>query len=200
MSYVELFQFYKNVHPNFLPSTTPSYYHEAFQLLGHVLDGITNQIFSELTQDYIYAPVNMTHSSLMDPPATNLGVIPISGNSSGWAQSLEEGSSYGAMYSLLRDMTNAGRSILNSMLFSPSITRHWLKPGTHTDSPQGTVAKHGRLSAARSTGVSSKPTPSKSTSAIEVHSSCQSQTLMWASTYSVLAHPLSRQATPTTAG
>lgn len=36
------------------------------------------------------------------------------------------------MYSSLRDMTTAGRSMLASTLLTPAETRRWLKPRSHT--------------------------------------------------------------------
>jgi hypothetical protein len=43
--------------------------------------------------------------------------------------------SAGSMFSTLRDITTAGRAILNSTLLKPIQTRRWLKPVTHTASP-----------------------------------------------------------------
>ena len=83
----------------------------------------------------------MTRSSLRTAPDASLGVIPLGLNGSGWTIDDNVSAPAGAMYSSLRDMTAAGRSMLNSTLMSPAITRRWLKPGTHTDSLYGSVGK-----------------------------------------------------------
>ena len=89
----------------------------------------------------------MTHTYPAITPSNNAtlmaeGVIP-NGlvTASDWTEDTGLGAPYGAMYSSLRDMTAAGRAMLNSTLLPPAMTRRWLKPGAHTDSLYGSVGK-----------------------------------------------------------
>ena len=137
----EFFQFYAKERPAFLPATTPAYSNEAYQILGYVIEGITNETVDQIAQESIYSPLDLTQSSFSVAPNASLGAIPIGLNDSGWTLYLADGSPAGSMYSSLRDVNKIGRSMLNSTLLSPAVTRRWLKPGSHTDSLRASVGK-----------------------------------------------------------
>ena len=137
----EFFELYAKRKPVFLPATTAAYSNDAFEMLAFAIEGITNRSVDEILSESVYKPLNMSRSSLSIPPDPSLAVIPISINSSSYALDFGLGAPYGAMYSTIRDMTSAGRSMLNSTLVSPATTRRWFKPGAHTDSLDGSVGK-----------------------------------------------------------
>ena len=110
-------------------------------MLAFAIEGITNRTVDDILSESVYKPLNMTRSSLSVPPDPSLAVIPISINSSSYTLDFGLGAPYGAMYSTVRDMTSAGRSMLNSTLLSPATTRRWFKPGAHTDSLYLSVGK-----------------------------------------------------------
>ena len=71
--------------PVFLPATTPIFSNAAFQILGYVLEAITNKPFRSMLENSILHPLNMTGTSLLAPSESADGVIPISESASGWA-------------------------------------------------------------------------------------------------------------------
>lgn len=82
---VEFFTNFIHRAPVFLPATTPIFSNAAFQILGYILEAITDKPFSSMLENDILGPLNMTDSSLLAPSESTDGVIPASKSASGWA-------------------------------------------------------------------------------------------------------------------
>jgi CubicO group peptidase (beta-lactamase class C family) len=127
--------------PVYLPGTTPVYSNAAFQILGYVLEAITNRTYASLLQDTVLTPLHMTSTSLAIPTNTTNAVIPVNETASQWAIDAGDLSPAGELFSSLRDITLFGQSILSSSLLPTAVTRRWLKPVTHTSSYSQSVGR-----------------------------------------------------------
>jgi len=64
------------MNPIFAPNQESTYSNVAFELLGLVIEKVTNQTFESYITEAIFKPLNMTKSSL-SPPPDSAGVIPL---------------------------------------------------------------------------------------------------------------------------
>lgn len=78
--------------PVVLPGTTPIFSNAAFQILGYALEHITGKSFPSMLEDGILDPLGMTSSSLLAPEDYTDGVIPVDESTSGWAETIGDGS------------------------------------------------------------------------------------------------------------
>lgn len=127
--------------PVYLPSTTPVYSNSAFQILGYVLEAITNGSYSSLLQDSVLSPLSLTSTTLNAPTNTTNAVIPVNDTVSQWSIDVGDLAPAGQLYSSLRDISTFGRAILSSKLLTKAETRRWLKPVAHTSSPSQSVGR-----------------------------------------------------------
>lgn len=152
----DFFNGFTKRHPVYAPFTTPVYSNTAFQILGYVIENVTGQAYEGAVETDIFKPLNLSRTSLKRPGNPSWGVIPV-GDS--WWDTEEGGqSSYvsipvlrfcfkltcwsaGGIYTSTRDLSNIARAILKSTLLSPTQTREWLKPDTHTASLEFSVGK-----------------------------------------------------------
>ncbi|OGM45034.1 putative beta-lactamase [Aspergillus bombycis] len=127
-------------HPTFAPGTTPAYSNAAYQLLRYVMENITGIDFPSMFENSIVKPLNLNSTSLLVHKNANFGIIPINETTSLWDFDLGDGDAFGGAYSSVNDLAVIGRSILQSLSgssalnLSATMTRHWLKPLSHTTS------------------------------------------------------------------
>ncbi|KAH7348865.1 beta-lactamase/transpeptidase-like protein [Rhexocercosporidium sp. MPI-PUGE-AT-0058] len=119
--------------PIFPTFQTPIYSNSAFQILALALARITGRDFKTIVDEELFRPLNLSRTSY-EKPDDSLGVIPGDANTTFW--NFEIGSVWptGGAWSSTADLSTIGRSILSSQILSPSLTRRWMKPVTHTAS------------------------------------------------------------------
>ncbi|KAJ5176050.1 uncharacterized protein N7482_001927, partial [Penicillium canariense] len=121
-------------HPIVPTSSTPIYSNAAFQILGYVVEVLAGgKDFAKTLEKNIIRPLGLAHT-FYNTPSPSLGVIPTYQGEYWWDFDMGEEAPAGGIYSSAKDMSTFGRAILNSTLLSPSTTRRWLKPLTHTSS------------------------------------------------------------------
>ncbi|KAE8381995.1 beta-lactamase/transpeptidase-like protein [Aspergillus bertholletiae] len=126
--------------PTFAPGTTPAYSNAAYQLLRYTMEKITGMDFQSLFENSIIKPLNLNSTSLLTPKNASVGIIPVNKTVSVWDFDLGDGDAFGGAYSSANDLAIIGRSILQSLSgssalnLSATLTRHWLKPLSHTTS------------------------------------------------------------------
>ncbi|KAL9570080.1 hypothetical protein ACKAV7_005588 [Fusarium commune] len=121
---------------SFFPITstanTPVYSNLAYQILAYALEGMTRKPFKKSFQSSLLDPLSMKRTGLEAPKSKDNAMIPENEQLSWWNVTTADGSPYGGMFSTAADLTRIGQSILNSSILSPSETRSWMKPITHT--------------------------------------------------------------------
>ncbi|KAK2754021.1 hypothetical protein FQN54_007190 [Arachnomyces sp. PD_36] len=122
-------------HPIVPTGSTPKYSNAAYQILGYVIESATNRKFEDLFQEELVDCLGLSNS-YYTPPNTDLGIIPVDPLTSQWAVPTGDETPAGGFFSTAHDMSTVGRAILNSTFLPPSTTRRWLKPLSHTTSPQ----------------------------------------------------------------
>ncbi|KAK2789736.1 hypothetical protein FQN51_002679 [Onygenales sp. PD_10] len=137
----EFFDGFTNQPPVYLPDTTPIFSNAAFRILSYILEDKTGKSFEAVLNSKIFAPLEMSHSSLFKPSDASHGVIPGDEKDSGWATSFGEGAAAQSMFSSVRDLSKAGKAILSSTLISPAQTRRWFKPVSHTSNPANSIGR-----------------------------------------------------------
>ncbi|RBQ78067.1 hypothetical protein FVER14953_03457 [Fusarium verticillioides] len=121
---------------SFFPITstanTPVYSNIAYQLLAYALEGMTRKPFHKSFESSLLDPLAMKRTGLEAPKSKENAMIPENEQLSWWNITTADGSPYGGMFSTAADLTRMGQSILSSSILSPSETRSWMKPITHT--------------------------------------------------------------------
>ena len=140
-------------------SQTPMYSNMAYQLLAYAVENITGQAFPAMVEENLIKPLRLTRTFL-SPPLNDTDAVTVDG----WtidlggeapyvqpvfffALSLQADSvpmdlgSAGGYVQSVTDLSQMGRSILNSTLLPKLITREWLKPVSHTSSPSMSVGR-----------------------------------------------------------
>ncbi|KAF5252026.1 hypothetical protein FANTH_2980 [Fusarium anthophilum] len=120
-------------------ANTPVYSNVAYQILAYALEGMTRKPFNKSFQSSLLDPLSMRRTSLEAPKSKENAMIPENEELSWWNITTADGSPYGGMFSTAADLTRMGQSILNSSILSPSETRSWMKPITHTADTQMSV-------------------------------------------------------------
>ncbi|KAF2653638.1 beta-lactamase/transpeptidase-like protein [Lophiostoma macrostomum CBS 122681] len=126
--------------PTYRPDTTPVYSNTAFMLLAYALEDISGKSFDVILKTKLVDPLGLTHTSKIAPDEAK-GVIPFNKTQSWWDLDLGEGAPMGSLYSSLNDLSNIGRSILNSTLLDARTTRAWLKPTSFTSSINAAIGR-----------------------------------------------------------
>jgi CubicO group peptidase (beta-lactamase class C family) len=116
-------------HPVVPAEASPVYSNIAYLLLAYAVENMTETLFSQVMHESLLSPLSMDSTYYpLAPESLENAVIPIN-DSLAWftvnARSLNPG---GAHYSTINDMRLFGKSILNSTLLPPAMTRRWLKP------------------------------------------------------------------------
>ncbi|KAF5698577.1 beta-lactamase-like 1 [Fusarium globosum] len=121
---------------SFFPITstanTPVYSNVAYQILAYALEGMTGEPFSKSFRSSLLNPLSMRRTSLGAPKSKDNVMVPENEQLSWWNITTADGSPYGGMFSTAADLTRLGQSILSSSILSPSETRSWMKPISHT--------------------------------------------------------------------
>ncbi|PVH78851.1 beta-lactamase/transpeptidase-like protein [Cadophora sp. DSE1049] len=132
-------QFFKGFtqrHPVYAPATGAVYSNAAFQLLAYAVENITAKAFSELVEDSLFKPLDLTGSSWTVPKDNSTGVVI---DATVWNLDFGDEIPAGGMYSTLSNLTAISRSILASSLLTPAQTRKWMKPLSFTSGPDYAV-------------------------------------------------------------
>ncbi|KAK2676807.1 Beta-lactamase-related [Fusarium oxysporum f. sp. vasinfectum] len=132
----ELYEFFQGITaPTFLPITstanTPVYSNVAYQILAYALEGMTRKPFKKSFQSSLLDPLSMKRTGLEAPKNKENAMIPENEQLSWWNVTTADAA----------DLTRLGQSILNSSILSPSETRSWMKPITHTADVHMSVAR-----------------------------------------------------------
>ncbi|PIA92030.1 hypothetical protein CB0940_09539 [Cercospora beticola] len=114
------------------PAHTPTYSNAGFFLLALVLERITGKSFPELMQHSLIEQLGLNSTSYYAPNSTTRAVIPVNDTVAMWSLDIGPVAPSGNYYTSTYDFATIGRSILNSSILSPSLTRRWLKPRTFT--------------------------------------------------------------------
>ncbi|KAL3461666.1 beta-lactamase/transpeptidase-like protein [Aspergillus heterothallicus] len=123
--------------PIFLPWSSPAYSNNGLTLLGLAIANLTGKSLSEVYQDAIFDPLNLTSSFSSLPPASESHRWVVAGLiDTNFALDNGLSTPSGGIYSTLTDLTKFGIGILNSTLLSPLQTRRWMKPLSHSASLQ----------------------------------------------------------------
>jgi hypothetical protein len=96
--------------PLFAPNMKSTYSNIAFELLGLVLERITDKTYEQYINDAIFKPLGMSESTLSLPP-DNAGVIPL--HPQAWNLDLGIQSPTGGIYSSTTDLSKYLRYILS---------------------------------------------------------------------------------------
>ncbi|KAK5675107.1 hypothetical protein LTS10_012181 [Elasticomyces elasticus] len=123
---------YASEAPLFAPYTTPVYSNGAFALLGLALENITGRPFEDMLQTDLFDKLGMVHSSYSLPNDTSDAVMPLGSVNSGFVANIGLEGPVGGYYSSQSDLIKMAQSIMDSKLLTPSETRQWMKPVTHT--------------------------------------------------------------------
>ncbi|KAL8993458.1 MAG: hypothetical protein Q9169_006327 [Polycauliona sp. 2 TL-2023] len=132
--------------PTFLPWTSPQYTDFGFMLLGLAISNITNKNISDVYNDTIFTPLNMSSSSLRPPPDnTTWNKIVIPGDVANGLLTPEVTPEIafpsGGVFSTTNDLAKWGIALLNSTLLPPEQTRRWMKPTSFTANLQYAVGR-----------------------------------------------------------
>ncbi|KAH9205052.1 beta-lactamase/transpeptidase-like protein [Leptodontidium sp. 2 PMI_412] len=124
--------------PVFPTFQTPVYSNAAFQIFSLALSRITGKDFKTLMDEALFKPLNLSRTSYTKPD-DSLGVIPGNATTTFW--NFEMGGVWptGGVWSSTADLSTLGRSILTSKILTPSQTRRWMKPLTHTASLHASI-------------------------------------------------------------
>jgi CubicO group peptidase (beta-lactamase class C family) len=125
-------------HPVFPAFQSPSYSNVAFSLLAYATEAITGKKFPQILQTKVFSALNMTRS-FYEKPSDELGVIPGDPTTFFWNVSAGELNPGAGFYSSPFDLAIFGRAVLSSKLLTPSQTRRWMKPLSHTADPFASV-------------------------------------------------------------
>lgn len=131
--FIESIRFYP---PSFLPWTTPAYSNAGFILLGITLSNIIGKPMEAVYRESIFGPLGMKSSKSTPPTgAAEITRSVITGDPAiMFALNSSLLTPSGGLFSTTNDLAKFGLAILNSTLLSPSKTRKWMKPITHTAS------------------------------------------------------------------
>ena len=106
----------------------------AFQLLAYAIEAIAGKKFPQILQSKVFSALNMTHS-FYTKPSDSLGVIPGDPTNLFWNVSAGDLAPAAGFYSSPSDVAKFGRAVLSSRQLTPSQTRRWMKPLSHTADP-----------------------------------------------------------------
>ncbi|EEP77695.1 predicted protein [Uncinocarpus reesii 1704] len=118
--------------PVYAPFNAPIYSNTAFTLLGMALEKLKGRTLVDMMRDSVFNTLDLSRTSFFRNDSW--GIIPGSPSSSFWNVSFGLEAPAIEAYSTANDLARLGQAILNSTLLTPTDTRRWLKPMTHTSS------------------------------------------------------------------
>ncbi|KAF2826388.1 beta-lactamase/transpeptidase-like protein [Ophiobolus disseminans] len=119
----DLLDVVKSKRPLFAPNMKSTYSNVAFELLGLVLEKVTNRTYKSYIDDAIFKPLNMSKSTLSLPP-DSAGVIPL--NPQYWDVDAGIQNPTGGIYSSTADLSKYLRYILTH--YNTIAGLNWLHP------------------------------------------------------------------------
>ncbi|KAH7411775.1 beta-lactamase/transpeptidase-like protein [Phaeosphaeria sp. MPI-PUGE-AT-0046c] len=105
----DLFNVVKSKRPLFAPNMKSTYSNVAFELLGLVLERVTNKTYEEYIHEAIFKPLDMSKSTITTPP-DNAGVIPLEPHYWGVDEGVQNPT--GGIYASTNDLSNYLRYVL----------------------------------------------------------------------------------------
>ncbi|KAI9655491.1 MAG: hypothetical protein M1829_000634 [Trizodia sp. TS-e1964] len=124
--------FFKGIlahHPVYAPYQTPVYSNIAYTLLGYVIESVSQESYERFVQRNIFDKLGMRQSSVKTPRTV---ITP--SEATKWSLDFGQAAPAVGIYSSAGDLFKLGRGILRNELISPTQTRRWLKPHSHTSS------------------------------------------------------------------
>ncbi|KAG4443283.1 hypothetical protein IFR05_001227 [Cadophora sp. M221] len=127
----QLLENMKNIHPVSAPSLQPIYSSHSFTILSYALQNATGQNYTQLLQDLILAPLNMTNTGV-SPGDDEKAVIPPVENS--WGADYGDNAPGGGLFSTTHDLSVLLLETVspNPTLLTRSQINAWLKPNSMT--------------------------------------------------------------------
>lgn len=123
----QLIEALKNSHPVVSPHDRPIYSSISFTLLSYALQAATGRNYTQLLQDEVLNPLNLTHTGAQPGNTTN-AVIPATQPNS-WGVDYGDNAPGGGLHSSLNDLARLAHSILARItLPNPADVRKWLQP------------------------------------------------------------------------
>ncbi|KAL7265838.1 hypothetical protein RUND412_011635, partial [Rhizina undulata] len=134
-SRAQFFEGFKARSPVFYPSDQASYSNAAFAILGYAIESITGKSYGQLLQDEIFAPLDMTRSSIQKPEDSE-GIIPYGLND--WAWDFGALKAEGGIYSTTNDLLKFLRGVLAHQILPQAKINAWIKPASYSGSLSAT--------------------------------------------------------------
>ncbi|XXG96228.1 hypothetical protein Hte_002509 [Hypoxylon texense] len=129
----EFFRDFGKRHPVYAPFTNPVYSNVASTILGFALEAITNMTYDSYVKQSIFAPLNMTNTTIFNgPDNVSWGFIPV--NETWFGSTLGYEDIAGGFYSNTADLLSFGTGILKHVVLEAAKTRKWMKPASSTSS------------------------------------------------------------------
>lgn len=121
----------------FSPWTSPNYANSGYILFGQVFAKLVGKNATDVIAKDIFKPLDMTNSRTKGLKISELSkaVIPTEDEATAWTMYKGDGdltSPSGGVLSTTNDLAKLGISILNHTLLTPSRTRKWMKPRSHS--------------------------------------------------------------------
>ena len=85
-------------------------------------------------QDSLIEPLGLTSTFTSVPPLSNNSIVPFNDTWSGYSLDFRDENPAAGYYSSINDLRQIGKSMLNSTLLRPHVTRRWMKPISFTGS------------------------------------------------------------------
>lgn len=130
----ELFRDFFKHHPVYPPFTTPMYSNLGFDILGLVLEKVSNMTFVDYIEQAILDPLNLSNTTT----GTTSSVLPRAfipaqpTDQSHWGVQHGYDNPAGGFLSTPNDLITLGSAILNQSFLGAAVTRKWLKPASST--------------------------------------------------------------------
>lgn len=133
--------------PEFLPWDTPAYSNTQYQLIGRVLEILTNnkETYEKIMRTRVYEPLNLTRTWTFAPSDNEVGCgIREAGpkgelHEQAWSSSLGSEVPAGGSYMSINDMARHIRAVLTNEQLTRTQTRRWLKPSSFQGHMMGAV-------------------------------------------------------------
>ncbi|KAH6877062.1 beta-lactamase/transpeptidase-like protein [Thelonectria olida] len=121
----------------FSPWTSPNYANTGYILFGQVFAKLLGKNATDVIASDIFKPLGMANSRThgLKPKELSKAVIPTEDETMAWMMYKGDGeltSPSGGVLSTTNDLAKLGISILNNTLLTPSRTRKWMKPRSHS--------------------------------------------------------------------
>ncbi|KIW68111.1 hypothetical protein PV04_04078 [Phialophora macrospora] len=120
---------------------TPVYSSETYQLLAMAYENITGEAFADAFNTGIAHPLGLKRTFWTWPGSDSNAVWADPQGIDAFEADLGLENAAGGAWASLHDLSQIGRSILQSSLLPRYITREWLKPNSHSNDPYSAAGK-----------------------------------------------------------